>query len=146
MTEQSQATYSGWAVVELFGHSREAGFVTTQYFGSACLFQVDIPELPEREETLKRPDWNDDGTKLLPVGTVIRREAVPGRTRLIGPGAVYAMNPATEQAVRAALENGMRRKFAVVSMPEVPQLEAPDSEEAEEEDDFEPDDGGDYPI
>lgn len=146
MSDQNQATYSGWAVIELFGHSREAGFVTTQYFGSACLFQVDIPELPEREETLKRPDWNDDGTKLLPVGTVIRREAVPGRTRLIGPGAVYAMNPATEQAVRAALENGMRRKFAVVSMPDVPQLEAPDSEEAEEEDDFAPDEGGDYPI
>jgi len=54
MSEQV-AKFEGWAIVEMFGHGREIGYVTTQYFGSACLFQIDVPELPERERTLRRP-------------------------------------------------------------------------------------------
>jgi hypothetical protein len=30
---EQQATFEGWAVVELFGHSREIGYVKTEYFG-----------------------------------------------------------------------------------------------------------------
>ena len=37
-TEVKQGTFSGWAIVEMMGHRREAGFVTTQAFGQAVLF------------------------------------------------------------------------------------------------------------
>lgn len=114
--ESLQSKFSGWALIELFGHGHEAGFVTTQYFGDKAMFQVDVPEIEAHEETLQSPKWGSD--RLLPVGTVISREAIPGRTRLINPGAVYSMNPATEEAVRLAVARSQTREMKVISIPE----------------------------
>jgi hypothetical protein len=49
---------------------------------------------------------------------VVEREAIPGRTRLLGVGSVYSMNPATEEAVRMAISNSERRSIKVISVPE----------------------------
>jgi hypothetical protein len=126
--EQTGATFTGWCLVELMGHQREAGFVTTQYFGDKAMFQIDVPEIPEREETLTVPRW--EGEKLLPRGSVISRQAIPGRTRLVNPSAVYAINPATEEAVRTAVAASERRTVKVISVPEgaQPVLPMPQSE------------------
>lgn len=113
---EQQSKFSGWALIELFGHGDEAGFVTTQYFGDKAMFQVDVPEIPEHQETLQVPKWGPD--RLLPVGAVISREAIPGRSRLINPGAVYSMNPATEEAVRVAVARSQTREMKVISVPE----------------------------
>ena len=121
--EQTTAKYEGWTLIELFGHGHEAGYVTTQYFGDKAMFQVDVPEIPSQQETIDRPRWGDnDSDGLLSVGTVIERAAIPGRTRLINPGAVYSMNPATEEAVRAVIAKNERRSMRVLSMPAKPQL------------------------
>lgn len=117
MDLNNAAHFEGWCLVELFGHNREAGFVTTQYFGDKAMFQIDVPEIPVRQETLTSPKW--DERRLMPAGTVIEREAIPGRTRLVNPGAVYALNPATEEAVREAIARSERREIKVISMPEV---------------------------
>lgn len=45
MDETKQATFEGWAVLEIFGHQRYAGYVTTQAFGQSVLFRVDVPPL-----------------------------------------------------------------------------------------------------
>lgn len=115
--EGQNAKFEGWAMIELFGHGHEAGFVTTQYYGDKAMFQVDVPEIPARQETLKSPQWGD--VSLMPVGTVIEKEAIPGRTRLINPGAVYSMNPTTEEAVREVVSRNERREIKVISMPEI---------------------------
>lgn len=129
--EQS-AKFEGWALVELFGHQREAGFVTTQYFGDKAMFQVDVPEIAARQATLDRPRWV--GNVLALIGTVVEGEAIPGRTRLVNPGAVYAMNPATEEAVRAAIVRTVPREIKVISLPENAQLGAGDAAVEDEED------------
>lgn len=117
------AHFEGWALIELFGHQREAGFVTTQYFGDKAMFQVDVPEIPAQQETIKTPRWADrDADGLLSAGTVIENQAVPGRTRIVSPGAIYAINPATEDAVRAAISASERRTIKVLSLPDKPQL------------------------
>lgn len=131
---EQQSTFSGWALIELFGHGHEAGFVTTQYFGDKAMFQVDVPEVPAREETLESPIWGTE--MLLPVGSVIAREGIPGRTRLINPGAVYAMNPATEEAVRAAVAKSQRREIKVISIPEIAQKALPGEVEDEGEKEY----------
>ena len=56
-----------------------------------ALFRVEVPQLPEREVTLIRPEWIEN--EMVGAGSKILRGAVEGRTRFIGPGAVYAMNP-----------------------------------------------------
>src|SRR5215467_13892732 len=51
--EASNATFEGWAILEIFGHQRYAGYVTTQTFGAASMFRLDVPALEERERTTK---------------------------------------------------------------------------------------------
>lgn len=129
MTE-ANAEFNGWALIELYGHGREVGYVTTRYFGTACMFQVDVPELPERESTLTAPQFH--GRQLLPAGAVVKKAAVPGRSRMLGPGSIYAMNPCTEDAARAAIERSAPRDIALVSLPEGHQLESGETEEEDE--------------
>ena len=114
--EGQTAKFEGWALIELFGHATEAGYVTTQYFGDRAMFQVDVPEIAARQETLQAPRYVEG--RFCPEGTVVEREIVPGRSRLISPGAIYAMNPATEEAVRTAISRSERREIKVISMPE----------------------------
>ena len=120
--DPEQAKFEGWALIELYGHAREAGYVTTVYFGPAAMFRVDVPEIPARQETADRPRWLDG--KLCPAGTVVEAAAIPGRTRYIGPGAIYAMNPASEDAVRTAVAR-VEREVKIISLPESASLPAP---------------------
>jgi len=39
MIDQQQAKFEGFALVEIVGHQRVAGFVTTEYFGNVAVFQ-----------------------------------------------------------------------------------------------------------
>lgn len=127
---EQMAKFEGWALIELFGHQCEAGFITTQYFGDKAMFQVDVPEIEARRETLDRPRWI--GNTLAPAGTTVEGEVIPGRTRFINPGAVYAMNPATENVVRAAIARSATREIKVISLPEGQQLTTGESDEEED--------------
>jgi hypothetical protein len=135
--ETVPATFEGWAIIELFGHQREIGYVSTRYFGTACMFQIDVPELPERDYVLDQPQyingvWNDQGTK-------VQKKAAPARSRMIGPGAVYALNPCSEEAARLAIEKLSGREIVVLEMPaERPALAQgpPDSIEEEDQDEI----------
>lgn len=135
--EQPNSHFEGWAVVGLFGHQREIGFAATQYFGTSCLLRIDVPEIPERQYTLERPEWIDG--KLAPAGTVVLREAVPGRSRMVGIGAIYDLNPCTEEAARKAIERNQPSKLQIISLakePEVgllPQGSEQDEDEEEEQ-------------
>jgi len=120
MDKPESNRFEGWAVVEMFGHVKEVGFVTTQYYGTACLFQIDVPELPEREFVLRRPEYTHDDTgsmRFAPAGAKVKRVAVLARSRLIGPGAVYSMTPCTEEAARAAIDEFVSRRLILLELP-----------------------------
>ena len=70
----------GWALLELFGHQRIVGRVSTQVVGVAALIRVDVPDLTKD-------------------GAVVRK----GFTRFYGPGAIYSITPVDETAVRQML-------------------------------------------
>lgn len=118
--ETQTSKFEGWAVVELFGHSREAGYVTTDYFGSGALFRIEVPPLPKREVTLLRPEWIND--VLVGAGSKIERGAVEGRTRFVGPSAIYALNPCTQDAAFMAIESMTRREVKVIDLVKPKQL------------------------
>lgn len=113
---ETPAQFEGWAIVELFGHQREIGYVSTRYFGTSCMFQVDTPELPEREHVLESPQYVEG--KWTPAGSKIQKKAAPARTRLLGPGSIYALNPCSEDAARLAIEKLIGREIVVISIPE----------------------------
>lgn len=123
MSEQATAKFEGWAIVGLFGHQKEAGFVTTEYFGGAAMFRIDVPGFEEREYWLERPEYGTHtGYQELPVGTKVKREAVAPRSRLVGVSAIYDMTPCTEEVVRKAIERGIQRPLIVLEMPKDKQL------------------------
>lgn len=129
--------FEGWAVVELFGHAKEIGFVTTQYYGTACLFQIDVPELPERELVLERPEYVDTeaGREWMPSGSKVKRQASAARSRLVGPGAVYSMTPCTEETAKKAIEEFSPRRLILLEMAQVIPLKVtwPETDEEDEE-------------
>lgn len=112
--------------------------VMDRYFGPAAMFRVDIPEIPARQETADRPRWLDG--KLCPIGTVVEAAAIPGRSRYIGPSAVYAMNPASEEAVRVAVARMVERDVKIISLPSGAMLTAPDEADYPDDAAMEPED------
>jgi hypothetical protein len=125
MTEQSQASFNGYARVEVMGHQVHIGYVRTEAYGQAVLFRIDTPELPEREWTLEAPEWI--GSQLAPVGTKVQRPAVPGGSVLIGAGSIYRIVPCSEAAALKAIENGTHRPLKVIDLPPGHVLAPPES-------------------
>jgi hypothetical protein len=129
--------FEGWAVVEMFGHVKEVGYVTTQHFGVACLFQVDTPELPEREFVLESPEYV--GSAWTPAGSKVKREASPAKSRLVGPGAIYSMTPCTEATAMKAIESFSRRPLVLLELAKdapkfLPDLRVPEPSFDDDED------------
>lgn len=131
MDQQQNSHFEGWAVVEMFGHQKVAGYVSTEHYGQAALFRVDSPELPEREFELKRPTYMEG--EYVPAGSKVKRPSEPAFSKLVGPGAVYAMNPCTEEVVREFIENNRRLPLIVLSKPAQAQLPAGMQPEDDEE-------------
>lgn len=61
--------FEAWAIIELFGHNQIAGRCTEQNIAGTNMLRVDVPETEEH----------------------------PPFTRFLGSGAIYAINPVTEE-------------------------------------------------
>jgi len=64
--------FESWAIVELFGHNQIAGKCSEQNIAGTNMLRVDVPETDEQ----------------------------PPFTRFLGSGAIYAINPVTEEIAR----------------------------------------------
>lgn len=119
-----QEIFEGWAVCEIMGHNKEAGYCKTIYFGNVAMLRVDVPELPEREIVLKSPEWDAQG-KMIPKGAKVKKEAVAGRTPLLGMQSIFRLNPCTQEVAMAALEAMTPRPIKVMEMPAGMKEQAP---------------------
>ena len=77
MATDGATPIEGWAVMDLFGHSKLAGYLTTVVIGTSGMFRVDVPAIDDDQ---------------------------PAYTRFIGPGAIYSFTLVTEEVARAALK------------------------------------------
>ena len=93
MEELTQTKFTGWALVEIMGHRRAAGLVTTEYIGTAAFLRIVTPEVPPTQYTVDSDRWID-GCRVY-AGSVM--EASRERSEiLVGSGSVYAITPTTE--------------------------------------------------
>ncbi len=115
MTDQQQAKFDGWAIVEVFGHQRYAGYVTTEAFGQAVLFRVEVPPLEAHERISKHYEYAADG-KNIPPGSTVLEDAVQGYSKLFGAGAIYGITPCTQEAAEKAIAAMATRKLTVVKL------------------------------
>ncbi len=92
--EKENLNLDCWAIVELFGHQKIGGHCSTQLFGVAVMLRVDVPEF---EHT--RKSYSYEGPRAY-IEEVVK---TPAYTRYFGAGAIYAINPSTEEFVRKML-------------------------------------------
>jgi hypothetical protein len=114
--DQAQSLPEMWAIVELFGHQKVAGKLSTLNLGAACLIRVTIPEV-----TRKAVRWSEiDGGATRIVEDVIS----PEHDRLFGVGAIYSINPCTEKTVRAVLKTMQTAPISSYDMDRMKMLSA----------------------
>jgi len=116
----AQSQFEGWAILEIFGHQKYAGFVRTEYYGTACMFRCDVPPLPERERVTRSGCYVKGGEfdrEYAPAGSTVKEFATPGYSKLFGVGAIYSMTPCDEAAARRAVEELQPRPLMLVSLP-----------------------------
>lgn len=123
--EIKQSALSTWAIVDVLGHQRYVGYVTTEAYGQAVLFRIDVPALDERERVTKRPEYV--AHQYVPAGTTVKEGAVAGYSKLIGAGSIYAITPCTKDAALAAVEEMQQRPLMSVALP--PERALPSIEE-----------------
>ncbi len=85
---ESQTVIEGWAIVELFGHNKIAGYITTAIIGNSGMLRVNVPEC----------------------------KGEPGYTRFYGAGAIYSITLVTEEVARLALQQ-IRPEAVTVYIP-----------------------------
>lgn len=112
MTDTTEK-FEQWAIVEIMGHRRFAGFVTEQTVGGTSFVRVDVPEVPLEERTLA------------------------AFTKLFGAGSIYCISPCTEETARAFAAQIRSESF---SLYEAPRLPAPGNDECEVDNDSDDDD------
>jgi hypothetical protein len=89
MSEKS--SFNEWALVELFGHQKIVGKVSEATLAGGAFIRVDVPAFNKE----------------------------PAFTRMYGPGAIYSINPVSEEVARGL--QGMYR-MEPVSRFELPQI------------------------
>ncbi len=93
-------TIDGWAVLELMGHRRLAGYVVESEVAGQGMLRIDVPE------NLHAPcecSANDKHALLHDEGCPCTLTGAPqdvAATQFYSPGAVYCLTPTTEQIAR----------------------------------------------
>ena len=82
-----------WAIVEVFGHTKLAGFLRSVPLGSAVMLRIEVPEVTYNERT----GWGESAT------TVER--TIPAFTKFYSPSAIFSITPTTEETARAAMKS-----------------------------------------
>lgn len=140
MSETQQAKFDGWAIVDVMGHQRYVGYVTTEAYGQAVLFRIDVPKLEPRTRETKRPGYIGD--RYVPAGAIVEEGAVEGYTKLVGSGSIYTITPCTKEAALAAVEETQHRPLMNVTLPPDAQVALP-AGGVEDDDVDDPEDGFD---
>ena len=92
--------FETWAVVEVMGHKRCAGFVTEQTISGAAFVRVDVPEVTE---------------------------LLPAFTKWLGAGSIYAITLCTEETAKAFAAKLQERAFNTYEAPRLALREEEDS-------------------
>jgi hypothetical protein len=109
---ESQTVIEGHAIIELFGHNKIAGYVTTAIIGTSGMLRVDVPE--------------SEGTAPFP--------------RFYGPGAIYSLTLVTEDVMLLALKEIRPRPVTVYIPRQLPEPSYDHTDYQYDEDDGEEDD------
>lgn len=111
-----------WAIVEIMGHKKFAGYVTEQALGGTSFVRIDVPEI------------------------VLESRTLPAFSKLFGAGSIYCISPCTEETAKAFAAELRSEAFALYEAPRLPAparsrpVRASDLQEDDDQDDDQDDD------
>lgn len=135
MDQTSVPKFEQWAIVEVMGHARFAGYVTEQPIAGSSLIRVDVPEIPERKEIRKQWLWDAEKKRDVAVDGEVIIQGSPAFTKLFGVGSIYAITPCTEEAARKAADHDRSPKVIPIGLPAQRQLGTGDPDDGDTKDD-----------
>ena len=107
--------FTGWAIVEIMGHQKYAGQVSTQAIGGASMVRVDVPEI----------------------------EGHAAFTKLFGASSIYCLTPVDELVAKAMAKSLRKAPVDIYEFPKevieamrTAKLPAPKQTELEFDDEF----------
>ncbi len=106
MTEK-ETSFEGWAILELMGHRRLAGYVTETEIAGAGVLRLDVPGAEE--------------------------DAEPFATQFYAPSALYCLTPTTEEIVRAVAARTRPAPVQRWELPSAPKRPEPEYEDLDED-------------
>lgn len=98
LVEVSETSFAEWAILELMGHRRLAGYVTEQQIGGSGFLRIDIP---------------GDGSET---------------TQFYAPSAVYAITPTSEETARKVAALGRPAPVQRWELPAAPPADIDDED------------------
>ncbi|MFO0971855.1 MAG: hypothetical protein U1A27_00240 [Phycisphaerae bacterium] len=128
--DKRESSLESWAIVEVMGHSRYAGWVQQVPIGGAAMIRVDVPELPAEEEEYNT--WEDGQT----VKKTRVRPGMPAYTKYFGVASIYSITPCDEAVARAGVRTFRSAPATILAMPSPRALPAiPDDDDTGSDDD-----------
>ena len=82
---------------------------------------MDRPPLEARDYILERPEsvTSPEGVyRYCPIGTKVRRPAIPAKSRLVGVASIYAINPCDEKSALVAIKKLTAPPLILLEMPD----------------------------
>lgn len=123
--QKDNGMLEGFAIVEVMGYSRYAGYVRQVAMGGGAMIRVDVPDLPERDEAYT--DYVADGSgRHEPQKKTRKVSAVPGYTKFLGVSAIFAITPCSEEVALAAVERFRAPAVTILDMPVRRSLPSPE--------------------
>ncbi len=105
-----------WAIVEVMGHNRFAGYVQQVPMGGAAMIRVDVPEIPDGEEEYDIYEKTDSGAyravkKTRPIS------GTPAFTKFLGVSSIFAITPCSKEVAIAAVRQFRSAPVTILDMP-----------------------------
>jgi hypothetical protein len=109
-TSEQNEKFAGWAILELMGHRRLAGYVQEVELAGAGMLRLDVPGWIHTEPTGEQKERG-------------------GATQFYSPASVYCLTPTTEETARRVADMGRPMPVQQWELPR-PQY-VPDDPEAD---------------
>jgi len=91
MSKDNGSSFNEWALVELFGHQKIVGKVSEATLAGGAFLRVDVPAQAENK----------------------------AYTRFYGPGAIYSINPVTEEIALGMLQRYRNEPVSRFDLPQI---------------------------
>lgn len=103
-----------WAVVEIMGHQKYAGFCTETTLAGAPLLRVDVPQIEGKQYSSQQYNYE---VKCYETRTY-QEPDIEGYTKYFGPSSIFCVTPCTEAAAREAAKQWRSAPIQQVRLPD----------------------------